>query len=239
MRQRCQEMSYSIIVTWGVIFLITIAFLAYIGNKINKQHSGVLIDERNKYSLSRFQMVIWTVIVLSAYATACIYNMWNNEQSPLSIAIPEELWLLMGISTAALVGSPLILSTKTGKPDKKERDRNKRILELKKLPEEEKQTNKNLIMINETPQGANISDMFRGDETGNFAQVDISKVQLFYLTLLLVLVYIAALADTFSGNSGKITEFPPLDMSMIALFGISNAGYLTYKGTKHSMTQGE
>ena len=232
-------MNYIIIVVWSIIFLITTGFLFFIGNKINKRYSGVLIDERNKYSLSRFQIVVWTVIVLSAYATACIYNMWNNIQNPLSIAIPEELWLLMGISTTSLVGSPLILSTKTGKPDKKERDRNKRILNPKKVPKDEKQTNKNLIMVNETPQGASVSDMFRGDETGNFAQIDISKVQLFYFTLLLVIVYTVALANKFIYDPGKITEFPPLDMGMIALFGISNAGYLTYKGAKHSITQGE
>ncbi len=232
-------MNIYIVGIWFLVLLITTAFLSIIGNKINNRKSGVLIDERNKFSLSRFQIVIWTVVILSAYATACIYNMWNNRPNPLSIAIPEEVWLLMGISTTALVGSSLILSNKKGKPDKKEKDRNIILLNKQDPNRVGKITNKKLIMVNETPQAASIFDMFRGDETGNSAQVDMSKVQLFYFTLLLVLAYIVALASLLASDAGKITEFPQFDLSMITLLGFSNAGYLTYKGANHSMKQGE
>jgi hypothetical protein len=217
-----------------------LVFICIIGWKVNKRPSGVLIDERNKFSLSRLQILSWTLIVLSAFATACLYNIWHNNPNPLGIAVPEELWLLMGISTAALVGSPLILNSKTkGKPDKKERDRNKGILKSKDPSEAAKQTNKNTLMVKKDPQDASVSDMFRGDETGNFAQVDISKIQLFYITILLLLSYLIALGKLLASDPGSFTQFPVVDSSMVALLGISNAGYLTYKGTSHSMTQNE
>jgi hypothetical protein len=225
---------------WVIILVIMLFFICIIGWKVNNRLSGVLIDERNKFSLSRLQILSWTVIVLSAFATACLYNMVHGNPNPLSIAIPEELWLLMGISTTALVGSPLILnSKKTGKPDKKERDRNKGILKKKDPQEAENLTNKNTLMIKKDPKDASISDMFRGDETGNFAQVDISKIQLFYITMLLLLAYLMALGGLLASDPGSFTEFPQVDSSMVALLGISNAGYLTYKGASHSMTQEE
>jgi hypothetical protein len=46
---------------------------------------------------------------------------------PLAIAIPEQLWLLMGISTTALVASPLIRSTKR---DVRARERDEAMLTL-------------------------------------------------------------------------------------------------------------
>src|SRR5690242_9175502 len=74
---------------------------------------GVLIDERNRLSLSRLQMVLWTIIVLSGFLIAALWNISRGVDAPLEINVPKELWLLMGISVTSLVGSPLILSTKT------------------------------------------------------------------------------------------------------------------------------
>ena len=34
----------------------------------------------------------------------------------LSIAVPQELWLLMGIAATSLIGSPLIKGVKKGQP---------------------------------------------------------------------------------------------------------------------------
>ena len=35
---------------------------------------GLLIDERNKMSLSRLQMITWTIVVLSGFVTAALWN---------------------------------------------------------------------------------------------------------------------------------------------------------------------
>ncbi len=78
--------------------------------------------------------------------------------------------------------------------------------------------------------------MFRGDDVANSAYLDLSKLQMFYFTIVLVLVYGVSLGmlffDTGSGgnsNPSPITLFPPLSASMVTLLGISQGGYLAYK----------
>ena len=52
---------------WGIIAGLMVTFLCAIGLSINKRPDGILIDPRNKISLSRLQVVLWTVLVLSAF----------------------------------------------------------------------------------------------------------------------------------------------------------------------------
>jgi len=52
---------------WLVTAARLIAFVVLLGQLINQRPLGILIGERNLMSLSRFQMVLWTIIVLSAY----------------------------------------------------------------------------------------------------------------------------------------------------------------------------
>lgn len=100
---------------WILVILLMSAFIAVIGHHITGRWSGILINERNTMTLSRFQLVIWTLIILSAFITIALERVIANEVDPLAIAIPWQLWALMGISTTSLVGSPLILNTKTGR----------------------------------------------------------------------------------------------------------------------------
>jgi hypothetical protein len=94
-------------------------------------------------------------------------------------------------------------------------------------------TNQGQVMVNCRPQDAAFSDMFRGEETGNAALLDIGKMQLFLITLLLAVTYASALAAVFAGG-GAIHAFPPLDQSSLALLGLSNGAYLTDKAAPHS-----
>ena len=74
--------------------------------------------------------------------------------------------------------------------------------------------------------------MFRGDKS-DADMVDLSKVQHFVLTALLVLTYSAALFAMFGQVDGgtPIKKFPDIDNSFLALLGISHAAYLGYKLT--------
>jgi hypothetical protein len=100
---------------WLIVMSLMIGFVALIGKLITGRWSGIFINERNKMSLSRFQLVLWTLIVLSAFLTIALERIYASATDPLAIQIPQELWALLGISTTALVGSPLILSTKVPK----------------------------------------------------------------------------------------------------------------------------
>lgn len=87
---------------------------------------GALVDDRNKISLSRLQMILWTVVILGAFLAAALTNIGNvGGAHPLAIGVPEQLRFLMGISTTALVASPLIRSTKrdVAPPAKDDKDK--------------------------------------------------------------------------------------------------------------------
>src|SRR5262245_20912403 len=95
----------SVRLAWALILALLIAFLLVAGDGITGRWAGVLIDERNKMSLSRFQLVLWTALLLSAFLAIAIARVREGMVAdPLSIALPQELWMLMGISTASLVG---------------------------------------------------------------------------------------------------------------------------------------
>ena len=78
--------------------------------------------------------------------------------------------------------------------------------------------------------------MFKGDDATNCDYLDLSKVQMFVFTLILVIIYGIALGMMFSGvgdgvdsKTFAITAFPALSATMVTLLSISQAGYLAYK----------
>ena len=215
--------------------LLLLAILGgVIGHGVTNLWRGILIDERNMMSLSRFQITLWTLFILSAFLISVIGNIRNQLSDPVAISLPETLWLLMGISTASLIGSPLIRSNKMSKPvNELEMARSLNLL-FDQGVNPGKMTNRGQTIMNPTPQDSQWSDLFRGEEAGNIAQIDLSKVQNFLFTLILLLAYGFALGSMFTGNTGKITEFPALDTGMVALLGISHAGYLVSKAFTHT-----
>lgn len=219
---------------WLTTLVATVLFTLLASRSVTGRWAGLLIDEQNTMSLSRLQMVLWTFVVLSGFLTAALRNIRWGAASPLSIAIPPELWLIMGISTTSLVGSPLILSTKKDRGvDPEERSRTMRIM-ASRGRDLTTVTNEGQVVVNMRPEDARLRDLFRGEEVGNAAHLDLARVQLFYFTVVLVLAYSVALAALFSSRSGQVAAFPPLDSSMVALLGISHAGYLTNKAVPHT-----
>ena len=116
----------TLVVMWGAIgghllfaslfALGSFALFTFVcGQGVTGRWMGALIDERNVMSLSRFQMVAWTLLILSAYLTAALANIATGQAHPLAINLPQELWVLLGIGTASLVGSPLLLNAKMTK----------------------------------------------------------------------------------------------------------------------------
>src|SRR5579883_1615258 len=120
--------------SWLVILLLLIVFVAIAANGVTGNWRGALIDNRNRISLSRFQMLLWTILILSAYLAATLANMkvipnLTEAINLFSVSVPSGLWLLMGIATTSLVTAPLILSTKTSQmPDQQQKDNTLKLL---------------------------------------------------------------------------------------------------------------
>lgn len=228
--------------TWIGTMMLFVAFAVVAGHGITGRFRGLLIDEQNRMSLSRFQMVLWTTVVLSGFLIVALSNIAAGQDNPLSIAIPTEIWFLMGISTTSLVASPLIKSTKKTKiPKKEETERTfeqmAKQMGISNDKLKEKVENRGHIVANRNLEDARFSDLFNGEETGNAAHLDLSKIQMFFFTIAVILSYAVAVGTLLGGDAVKIEELPVLNPSMVALLGISHAGYLTSKAIPHSETE--
>ena len=203
----------------GALILLAL-FVIVLGFGITGRWLGLLIDDRRKMSLSRFQTVLWIVLILSAFLAAALTNLplVSNPIDALSIGIPPELLGILGISMTSLAGAQLILNNK--KPGQ----------------------------VDKNGDGTDPSDrpgwfdMFKGDDVANADYLDLSKVQMFYFTIILALVYGAALGVMFMTVDPKhpsISAFPALNATIVGLLGISHAGYLTYKAVPRVPPSGD
>jgi hypothetical protein len=171
---------------------------------------GVLIDQRNRISLSRLQLVAWSLLVISAAVSEGVINaIWGKSQ-PLNLNIPAELWILLGLSTASFVAAPLVLANK----------------------------GQQLFTKADDSQPA-WRDIFYGDDNANADQVDFSKVQQFFFTVVLIVAYGVGIGHQLStiAPSGDVNlQFPPLDPGFIGLMAVSQIAYISYKALPHERT---
>ncbi|HEX3719801.1 MAG TPA: hypothetical protein VH595_17755 [Verrucomicrobiae bacterium] len=222
--------------------LVTVAMfliMMVIGVGANNRVLGVLINERNLMSLSRFQMALWTIVVLGAYFTYALVRIKNHDlTNALNVQIDSNLWILLGISTTSLVGTPLLLNTK------KEKDPAASVIpKIAALTDETSQdvaaNRQGTLYGNPSPADARLTDLFQGDELGNTLHVDLAKVQMFYFTIIAVIAFfVICFKAVMSGAPlADNAQLPVLPSGLVALLGVSHAGYLTSKGTSHTKTQ--
>ena len=224
------------VTAWWILMAGFMSILLITGHGVTGSMKGAFVDNRNTLSLSRFQMMAWTILILSALCAAAFWNIKVGDPNPLNIGLKEELWLLMGISTASLVGSPLILNGKKAlAPDRAEMSKTFELLKQQGY-DTDKLDNQGHLIVNAAPHHARWSDLFTGEETGNFAHLDLARLQMFFFTLVALLVYGAALLSKLGTTSGAITELPTLTYGLLALIGISHTGYLTAKATANSQS---
>ena len=172
---------------------------------------GVLVDARKKASSSRLQLLAWTILILSAYSTAALWNVSLGATDPLGIGIPAQIWAALGISVASFAGSPLL-----------------------------KERNKATLTKNETVVAARVSDVLMGEEAASKDSLDLGKVQMLLFTVIILVAYGAALHEMLTTRALKglpISEFPSVDGGMLALLGISHSGYLVNKAVTPTDTQ--
>jgi hypothetical protein len=355
---------------WGILAVLIILLLLAIGQKANGKWYGVLIDVSNRVSLSRLQITLWTIIVVSVYlaiglnramphalkqptaeeieqckaeflknsegiddinqfrsknqaATALALERANDHctPEPLKIYFPTELLLALGISTASFAGSTLLQSIKRNKrsigliteikrkmedaekvfkakeenfnqlrnsladltnvranavqqkavPGRTPEDQKKDQIEIDKAElqinnltpqfnqakkdHEESKANlekirtdweiedkkkEGLLKVNDSPQQASLGDIFQGDEIGNYQLIDLSKVQMFFFTVAIIISYGATLGRLLENSAAVLHPFgvnlPAFSATLNGLLGISHAGYLAVKSVDQTKT---
>ena len=140
----------------------------------------IVISERNLVSLSRLQMVAWSVVIFSGYLVALIQRVAHGVPDPLALSIDNNLWAALGISTASFVGTPIVLDSKK-KDSPSDASITKAGTALNEPSADIQQNAVGKLYSNASPSDARFSDIFQGDEIGNTAYVDVSKVQMVIL----------------------------------------------------------
>lgn len=189
---------------WLVTAAAMVLILAAIGKALQDRPAGVIIDNRNRISLSKLQMIGWTVLVLSGMVTLAATMLARLDGAPATITLDGTLIALMGISTATLVAAPGLLSLKTAPIDARP-----------------------------AAENARWTDLVQGDEAANADAPDLSKIQQVLITLIVMGIYAFMLGNILRIGPGPI-GLPVLDEQLIWLIGVSHVGYLGYKAIPHS-----
>jgi len=207
--------SVILVIQWLCVLASLIVICIMSGYLANGRVAGIFIDDRYRLSLARFQWVVWFVVLFSGYFTGAVWDVAYGADLPV---IDPNLFGLIGITTGSAVVSNLIVNTK--------KDEKSSVSGAD--PTLDGRIDKNL-----SPTEASWADLYLGEEEATRASVDVSRLQKFITTLLLVTVYLQLLWTTFSATWLQYHSFsmPVVGGNFITLLGASHAAYLAYKGT--------
>jgi hypothetical protein len=146
------------------------------------------------------------------------------------------LWALLGISTTSLVGAPLILSTK--KDYEPAPSVTQKTAQMLNESEQDITANKQgTLYANSKISDARLTDIFQGDELANTAQIDLAKVQMFYFTIMAAICFLVMVFKMLVAGNSDLSQLPLLPDGIVAVLGISHAGYLTSKSINHTQSR--
>ena len=207
---------------WGIAALTLLTVVA--GSGVTGNWRGAFIDDRLKMSLSRLQLLAWTILILSAFGAIAIARVRSNPLTSLDIGVPETIWALLGISATSLLGSPLIKNSRKQAPTPSN---------AQKLLSDQGQSATSVeiegqVVKNTDISQASMADLFRGEYVNNVALLDLGKIQMFFFTLVLILAYGFAVNEALQAATAP-ASLPDVGEGMLPLLGISHAGYLANK----------
>lgn len=217
--------------TWLLTLSVFMAIFAIAGFTVKSRWDGIFIDQDNRISLSRLQIVLWTISLVSCLFTAGLTNSTRPmlERGPLEIDIPEQIWALLGLGAFTAVAAPAIKDTKRGASTQV--NAGGQLAAANQVRTDQRlsgtPTFDGEVLVKETAQDARWLDLIQGDYAGS-SHVDTSKLQQLSFTVLLLSIYAVAIWRTMS-SGGQVTQLPPLDGGFLAMLAISHAAYLADK----------
>ncbi len=222
---------------WILILILLTAIVLVLGKALTGRIFGVLITERKIMSLSRFQMMIWTLLIVSAFLAIAMERVKSGEVAePLVIGVDWQVWALLGISTTSLVGTPLLNGNKTRKeplnhPGKQQTVVEKTAETFNQSTAAVEDNRTGVLYGNPSIDDARFTDLFEGEELVNAQFLDLGKVQLFFFTVIIAMVYAVQLFQLIAHNDlTDDVSLPTVNEGLLALLGVSHAGYLGTKG---------
>jgi hypothetical protein len=192
---------------WIFNFIVFVVDGLVIGYCFTGRWLGIFINERKLMSISRVQVALWTLLVLSTLFTIFVIRFRSGVQDPINVGIDLHLWAVMGISLGSFAGKTAIIGKKAARGVR--------------------------LIVRTDTSTTTLMDIFRSDEDQNKDIADIGKVQMFFFTLITIIPYAFAIWMMFGQTGiGSITSLPPLTDAVVAILGISHAGMLGNSAVK-------
>jgi len=202
----------SVIILW-VVSAGSLLLLSEVLGRLYKKSFLFLLRNRNgEYSLSQFQVVLWSWVILSLLIAVFAFKLLNSVDDPLEVAIPDELLWVLGISSATIVSAKSLTvgMDMVGKEVVSEKAGSNRRAKL-------------------NPFSGFIADLIM-DKVNGKTVVDFTRFQNLIITMMMVLFFIWFAAKTLWKMDAKdITALPSFSSTLIVLIGISHAGYIIKK----------
>jgi hypothetical protein len=211
--------------SWIIAMLALTAFTLVVGRGLTGVWKGAFVDEQLRMSLSRLQMLTWTIVIVAALGTMAIARAQTDPVTAMDIAVPPTVWALLGISMTSLIGSPLI---KNAKKSSATSETTERAAARAAAARADRIELEGQVVKNTSIDEATFADLFRGEYVDTFAMLDIAKIQMFFFTVLLVLAYAIAVGRMLRTDP-SLASLPEVGDGMLPILGISHAGYLLSK----------
>ncbi|HEX8865386.1 MAG TPA: hypothetical protein VF821_06970 [Lentzea sp.] len=191
---------------WLVSALVIVLLAVVIPSRLGAQ--SVLRDARGRYSLSRLQVMLWTVVLLSLVAGMAFGRFAAGQVDVAGFQIPSQVLWLLGISLASgVVAAAVKVVKSTNRPE----------------------------AVAAYPVGqerGKLWEMLTVEEGASAGKsIDLAKFQNFVITVLLVVLYVAQAASALKAvsNPAGIAGLPAFSDAFLVLLGVSHAAYLLGK----------
>ncbi|MDT7786115.1 MAG: hypothetical protein QOF58_4534 [Pseudonocardiales bacterium] len=191
---------------WLVSALVIVLLAVVIPSRLGAQN--VLRDARGRYSLSRLQVMLWTVVLLSLIAGMAFGRFAAGQVDVAGFQIPDQVLWLLGISVASgVVAAAVKVVKSTNRPE-------------------------TVAAYPLGKEGGKLWEMLTAEEGASAGRsIDLTKFQNFVITVLLVALYVAQAASALKAvdNPAGIAGLPAFSDAFLVLLGVSHAGYLLGK----------
>jgi len=101
-------------IAYGVTIVVMALVAAVAGHLRSKSIFGIFIDSRQTWSLSQFQLVLWTFIIIPVLIAVVIGRATNDPSTAWNLTVPGEVWGLLGISLGSTALATAIKTQKNG-----------------------------------------------------------------------------------------------------------------------------
>ena len=212
--------------SWGISALLIVALGVWAGRAATGQFAGILIDTRGRYSLTRLQISLWTVVVVSLLVGVLVGRATVAGVDPLGFSIPDTLLAALGISLASGLGSITIKAYK---------NRSRADYVAASPPAAETARPAGDVAVGLGPRLAQLVLVEEGQDAD--VKVDITKFQNLLFTMFLIGAYVVVTVQAFRGKGpppaingpADIATLPDFNATFITLLLISHGAYLIGK----------